>query len=110
LKLIANFRLWHKSATGAVIRSYLQTQCCQCFNFADIKAGKGGQNHYSPLSGERLRALNALRPEEPSAAIFASEHGDAFHFRWLGQDGEMRLPPVFARFESKLGSGAPFRR
>jgi hypothetical protein len=24
-------------------------------------------------------------------AIFASEHGDAFHFRWLRQDGEMRL-------------------
>ena len=40
------------------------------------RAGKGGRE---PLSGAQLRALNALRPEVPSAAIFASEHGDAFH-------------------------------
>jgi integrase len=43
-----------------------------------IRRAKGGQNHYNPLSSEHLRALNALRPEEPGAVIFTSERGDAF--------------------------------
>jgi integrase len=42
-----------------------------------IRRAKGGQNHYNPLSSEHLRALNALRPEEPGAVIFTSERGDA---------------------------------
>ena len=37
-----------------------------------IRRAKGGQNHYNPLSSEHLRALNALRPEEPGAVIFTS--------------------------------------
>jgi integrase len=43
-----------------------------------IRRAKGGQNHCNPLSSEHLRALNALRPEEPGAVIFTSERGDAF--------------------------------
>jgi integrase len=43
-----------------------------------IRRCKGGKDHYNPLSGEHLRALNALRPTEPGATIFTTERGDAF--------------------------------
>lgn len=43
-----------------------------------IRRAKGGQSGYNPLSGEHLRALNALRPDEPGPVIFTSERGDAF--------------------------------
>jgi hypothetical protein len=53
--------------------------------------------------------LNALRPEEPSLAIFASEHGDAFHFGWLRQDGEMRLNCLGAKLQGSSGPTRWFR-
>jgi integrase len=43
-----------------------------------IRRAKGGQSDANPLTAEHLRALNALRPEEPGATIFVSERGDAF--------------------------------
>src|ERR1700733_8857807 len=43
-----------------------------------IRRAKGGQHHYNPLSSEHLRALNALRPDEPGAVIFTSELAEAF--------------------------------
>jgi integrase len=43
-----------------------------------IRRAKGGESGLNPLSAEHLRALNALRPEEPGATIFVSERGDAF--------------------------------
>lgn len=52
-----------------------------------IRRAKGGASGENPLSGEHLRALNALRPKEPGPAIFLSERGDAFtpagFPRWL---------------------------
>lgn len=43
-----------------------------------IRRAKGGQDGYNPLSSEHLRALNALRPDEPGPVIFTSEFGEAF--------------------------------
>ena len=59
-----------------------------------IRRAKGGQNHYNPLSSEHLRALNALRPEEPGAVIFTSERGDAF------------TPAGFAKMVERAGIAA----
>jgi hypothetical protein len=43
-------------------------------------------------------------------AIFASEHGDAFHFRWLRQDGEMRLNCLGAKLQGSSAPAAAFLR
>lgn len=59
-----------------------------------IRRAKGGQSGYNPLSGEHLRALNALRPKEPSPVIFTSERGDAF------------TPAGFAKMVARAGVAA----
>lgn len=62
-----------------------------------IRRAKGGQSGYNPLSGEHLRALNALRPEEPGPTIFASERGNAF------------TPAGFAKMVERAGVAARFK-
>jgi integrase len=59
-----------------------------------IRRAKGGEKHYNPLSSEHLRALNALRPDEPGAVIFTSELGDAF------------TPAGFAKMVERAGIAA----
>jgi integrase len=59
-----------------------------------IRRAKGGQSQYNPLSSEHLRALNAMRPEEPGAVIFTSERGDAF------------TPAGFAKMVERVGIAA----
>lgn len=43
-----------------------------------IRRAKGGASGPNPLSAEHLRALKALKPEEPGPVIFMSERGEAF--------------------------------
>ncbi len=63
-----------------------------------VRRAKGGQSGYNPLSGEHLRALNALRPEEPGATIFTSERkGNAF------------TPAGFAKMVERAGIEAGFK-
>jgi len=62
-----------------------------------IRRAKGGQSGLNPLSGEHLRALNALRPAEPGAVIFLSERGDAF------------TPAGFAKLVERAGVAAGFK-
>ena len=59
-----------------------------------IRRAKGGQHHDNPLSGEHLRALNALRPKEPGLTIFTSERGEAF------------TPAGFAKMVERAGEAA----
>lgn len=62
-----------------------------------IRRAKGGQSGDNPLTGEHLRALNALRPKEPGPVIFTSERGDAF------------TPAGFARMVERAGIAAGFK-
>ena len=59
-----------------------------------IRRAKGGLSGCNPLSSEHLRALNALRPEEPGPVIFTSERGDAF------------TPAGFAKMVQRAGVAA----
>lgn len=62
-----------------------------------IRRAKGGQDAYNPLSGEHLRALSALKPDEPGPVIFTSELGQAF------------TTAGFAKMVERAGKAAGFK-
>jgi integrase len=62
-----------------------------------IRRAKGGQDGYNPLSGEHLRALSALKPDEPGPVIFTSELGQAF------------TTAGFAKMVERVGKAAGFK-
>lgn len=62
-----------------------------------IRRAKGGASGANPLSAECLRALNALKPDEPGPTIFVSERGDAF------------TPSGFAKMIERAGIKAGFK-
>jgi type 1 fimbriae regulatory protein FimB/type 1 fimbriae regulatory protein FimE len=62
-----------------------------------IRRAKGGSQHENPLTGEHLRALSALKPDEPGATIFTTERGEAF------------TPGGFAKMVERAGVAAGFK-
>ena len=62
-----------------------------------IRRAKGGHSGYNPLTGEHLRALNALRPKELGPTIFSSERADPF------------TPAGFAKMVERAGIAAGFK-
>jgi type 1 fimbriae regulatory protein FimB/type 1 fimbriae regulatory protein FimE len=68
-----------------------------------IRRAKGGQSGYNPLSGEHLRALNALRPKEPGPVIFTSEREDN------GGSKQPFKPGGFAKIMERAGRAAGFK-
>ena len=69
--------------------------------FATIS--KGGQSGYNPLISEHLRALNALRPDEPGPVIFLTERRDH-------RDEQQPFTPAgFAKIVERAGIAAGFK-